>query len=293
MGKFPRVITAMVTPFKDDLSVDYEGAQKLAVHLCEAGNDGLVVAGTTGESPTLSKQEKISLFSAIKEAVGNKAQIIAGTGSNSTADSIYLTQEASKIGVDGIMAVVPYYNKPNQEGLYQHFKAIAMETPLPVMLYNVPGRTGTNLLPETVARLSAIENIVALKEAAGNLDQVSTLKTLLPEDFLIFSGDDSLTLPMLAVGAYGVVSVAGHLVGNEIKRMITSYINGDVHQSRMIHQQLIPLFKAIFVTTNPIPVKKALSLLGLPSGGLRLPLVEATTRETEIIKETLTKLNLL
>ena len=293
MGKFPRVITAMVTPFKDDLSVDYEGAQKLALHLIEAGNDGLVVAGTTGESPTLSQQEKISLFSAIKEAVGNKALVIAGTGSNSTADSIYLTQEAGKIGVDGIMAVVPYYNKPNQEGLYQHFKAIAMETPLPVMLYNVPGRTGTNLLPETVARLSAIENIVALKEAAGNLDQVSALKTLLPEDFLIFSGDDSLTLPMLAVGAYGVVSVAGHLVGNEIKRMIDSYINGDVHQAQMIHQQLFPLFKAIFVTTNPIPVKKALSLLGLPSGELRLPLVEASTKETEIIRETLTKLNLL
>jgi 4-hydroxy-tetrahydrodipicolinate synthase len=287
------MITAMVTPFKDDLSVDYEGAQKLALHLIESGNDGLVIAGTTGESPTLSLKEKLSLFSAIKEAVGNKGQIIAGTGSNSTADSIYLTQEAEKIGVDGIMAVVPYYNKPNQEGMYQHFKAIAMETSLPVMLYNVPGRTGTNLLPETVARLSAISNIVALKEAAGNLDQVSTLKTLLPENFLVFSGDDSLTLPMLSVGAYGVVSVAGHLVGNDIKKMIDSYISGDVHQARAIHQQLFPLFRAIFVTTNPIPVKKALSLLGLPSGKLRLPLVEASTKETEIIKETLTKLNLV
>ncbi|MBZ4654176.1 MAG: DapA [Peptococcaceae bacterium] len=293
MSKFPRMITAMVTPFKDDLSVDYEGAQKLALHLIESGNDGLVIAGTTGESPTLSLKEKLSLFSAIKEAVGNKGQIIAGTGSNSTADSIYLTQEAEKIGVDGIMAVVPYYNKPNQEGMYQHFKAIAMETSLPVMLYNVPGRTGTNLLPETVARLSAISNIVALKEAAGNLDQVSTLKTLLPENFLVFSGDDSLTLPMLSVGAYGVVSVAGHLVGNDIKKMIDSYISGDVHQARAIHQQLFPLFRAIFVTTNPIPVKKALSLLGLPSGKLRLPLVEASTKETEIIKETLTKLNLV
>ncbi|QNB46816.1 4-hydroxy-tetrahydrodipicolinate synthase [Thermanaerosceptrum fracticalcis] len=293
MSKFPRMITAMVTPFKDDLSVDYEGAQKLALYLIESGNDGLVIAGTTGESPTLSLKEKLSLFTAVKEAVGNKGQIIAGTGSNSTADSIYLTQEAEKIGVDGIMAVVPYYNKPNQEGMYQHFKAIATETSLPVMLYNVPGRTGTNLLPETVARLAGIGNIVALKEAAGNLDQVSTLKTLLPEDFLIFSGDDSLTLPMLSVGAYGVVSVAGHLIGNSLKKMIDSYMSGDVHQARVIHQQLFPLFRAIFVTTNPIPVKKALSLLGLPSGKLRLPLVEASAKETETITEALTKLNLI
>lgn len=295
MNNLPRLVTAMITPFNDDLSVDYAGAQKLALQLVEEeGNEGLVVSGTTGESPNLSKEEKIELFKVIKEAVGSKAWVIAGTGSYNTLESVRLTEEATRIGVDGIMLVSPYYNKPTQEGLYQHFKTIASSTDLPVILYNVPGRTGVNLLPDTVARLAEeVANIVALKEACGNLDQVSAGKVIFPEDFYVYCGDDNLTLPMLSVGCYGVISVVAHIVGKQMREMIYAYLAGDVEKACQIHLQLYPLFKALFVVSNPIPVKKALALLGRPSGKLRLPLVEPTEAETKIIIDGLKKVGVL
>lgn len=294
MNNLPRLITAMITPFKDDLSVDYKEAQKLALQLVEEeGNEGLVVSGTTGESPNLNEVEKIELFKAIKEAVGSKAWIIAGTGSNNTLETARLTAEATGTGVDGIMLVSPYYNKPTQEGLYQHFKTVAGTTDLPIILYNVPGRTGVNLLPDTVARLAKVPNIVALKEACGNLDQVSAAKAKLPDDFYVYSGDDSLTLPMLSVGCYGVISVVAHIVGKQMKEMIYAYLAGDVQKASQIHLQLYPIFKALFVVSNPIPVKKALELMGRSSGKLRLPLVEATEAETQVIIEAMKKTGIL
>ncbi|MDD2212404.1 MAG: 4-hydroxy-tetrahydrodipicolinate synthase [Clostridia bacterium] len=293
MNNFPRLLTAMITPFKDDLSIDFAGAQKLALQLIAEGNEGLVISGTTGESPTLSKEEKLDLFKAIKEAVGAKAWVFAGTGSNCTLDSAHLTEEATRTGVDGIMLVTPYYNKPNQEGLYQHFKTIAATTDLPVILYNVPGRTAANLLPDTVAKLAAIPNIAAVKESSGNLDQISILKTKVPEDFYVYSGDDFLTLPMLAVGCYGIISVVAHLVAKEMREMIYAYLDGDVQKACRLHLQLYPIFKALFVTSNPIPVKKALALAGRPAGKLRLPLVEASTAETQIISEAMKAVGVL
>ncbi|NLT94524.1 MAG: 4-hydroxy-tetrahydrodipicolinate synthase [Clostridia bacterium] len=273
----------MVTPFNNDLEVDYQKAQELAEFLINNGSDGVVVTGTTGESPTLSKEEKVNLFKAVKEAIGDKGQVIAGTGSYSTQDSIELTKKAEEIGVDGVMLVVPYYNKPPQEALYQHFKTIAESTTLPVILYNVPGRTSTNMLPETVYRLSLIPNIIAVKEASGNMDQVSAIKNLVSDDFLIYSGDDSLTLPILALGGYGIISVASHVVGNEIKEMIENYVAGKVKEAQIIHNRLFPVFKAMFITTNPIPVKAAVNLIGINVGSLRLPLVNVTDEQKEII----------
>lgn len=293
MNTFPRLVTAMITPFKDDFSVDFAGAQKLALQLIEEGNEGLVISGTTGEAPAMSKEEKLDLFKAIKEAVGSKAWIFAGTGSNCTLDTARFSEEAARTGVDGIMLVTPYYNKPNQEGLYEHFKTVAGTVDLPIILYNVPGRTGVNLLPDTVAKLAALPNIVALKEACGNLDQVSVLQTRLPEDFYVFSGDDSLTLPMLSLGCYGIISVAAHLVGQEMREMIYAYLAGDVKTASQIHLQLYPLFKALFVTSNPVPVKKALALVGRPAGKLRLPLVEASAAETQVISDAMKKVGLL
>lgn len=293
MKEYPRIFTAMITPFKEDESVDFEGAQRLALHLVNNGSEGLVISGTTGESPTLSKQEKLDLFSAVKDAVGNKGMVFAGTGSNSTLDSVRLTEEASKLNIDGVMAVTPYYNKPNQEGLYQHFMAIAKSTSLPIILYNVPGRTGVNMLPETVAKLAEKENIVALKEACGTTDQVSALKALVSDDFMIYSGDDSMTLPMLSVGGYGVISVASHVAANKINQMIKAFLDGRVNEACKHHIELYPLFKAMFVTTNPIPVKKAVSLAGLPSGKPRLPIVEASASETAVVKKAMESLGLL
>ncbi len=293
MKTFPRMMTAMITPFKENGEVDYNGAQYLAKYLLQNGSKGIVVSGTTGESPTITIQEKLDLFKAVKEAVGNEGTVIAGTGSYSTADSIKLTEQASKLSIEGILSVTPYYNKPNQEGLYQHFSAIAASTDLPIILYNVPGRTGINLLPDTVARLATKKNIVALKEACGNTDQVSALKNLVSDDFIIYSGDDSMTLPMLAVGAYGVISVASHVAPRAINEMIEYFFSGNTYESARMHNKLYPLFKAMFVTTNPIPVKKALDLLGLPSGKPRLPLVEASPSETETIKKALAGFGLL
>lgn len=283
--QFGRLLTAMVTPFTKDGEVAYDEAVNLARFLIETGSDGVVVAGTTGESPVLTKEEKLKLFSVVKEAIGEKGTVIAGTGSNNTTDTINLTKKAAGTGVDGVMVVTPYYNKPSQEGLYQHFKAVAQETDLPVIMYNVPGRTSVNLLPATVVRLAQIKNICAVKEASGNLDQVAEIKRGVPEDFLIYSGDDSLTLPMLAIGGCGVISVVSHVAGKMIKEMIDSFFAGKIIESAELHLKLFPLYKVLFMTTNPVPVKAALNFMGLNVGEPRLPLVPATEQEVEAIRK--------
>lgn len=283
MAGFGRVITAMVTPMDRTLAVDYDRAAALAKRLVERGSDGLVISGTTGESPTLTDEEKVRLFHTVREAVGRRGAVIAGTGTYNTAHSIHLTKEAERAGCDGVLLVNPYYNKPSQEGLYQHFKAVAESTRLPVMLYNIQGRTSVNCEPATVSRLAQIANIVAIKEASGSLDQMSQIRKVTPPEFLLYSGDDSLTLPLLAVGGHGVVSVASHLAGREIREMIDTFFAGDVRRATAIHMRLWPLFKVLFITTNPVPVKAALALAGFDVGGLRLPLVEATPKEREQI----------
>ncbi len=293
MVDFGNVLTAMVTPFKKDLSVDYATAEKLAVHLCENGSDGLVIHGTTGESPTLTHEEEYELYRVVKKAVGKKGKVVAGTGSNSTATTIKSTKEAEKIGVDGIMIVTPYYNKPPQEGLYQHFKAVAESTSLPMIVYNIPGRTGKNIETDTMARLAEIKNIVAVKEASGNLDQVAAVRKATPKDFAIYSGDDNLTYPIMERGGIGVISVASHLMGKEIKKMVTLFLEGRKAEAKAIHDRLMPLFDAIFVTTNPIPIKAALEMVGMPVGGLRLPLIEANPKEKEAIRKVLKELGLV
>ncbi|NPV28270.1 MAG: 4-hydroxy-tetrahydrodipicolinate synthase [Firmicutes bacterium] len=293
MKDFGRVLTAMVTPFTESGEVAYEQAATLARYLVKTGSDGIVVSGTTGESPVLTKGEKERLFAVVKEAVGDQATVIAGTGSNNTKDSIELTKIAEKVGVDGVMLVTPYYNKPSQEGLYQHFKAVAQETSLPVIVYNVPGRTSVNLLPGTVKKLAEIENIVAVKEASGSLDQVAEIRRTTPQDFIIYSGDDSLTLPMLALGGHGVISVASHVAGKLIKEMVTNFIAGKVEEAKEIHLKLYPLFKVLFITTNPVPVKAAVKLAGINVGPPRLPLVEATSQEVEAIEKVMKDLDLI
>ncbi|MEO0758995.1 MAG: 4-hydroxy-tetrahydrodipicolinate synthase [Cyanobacteria bacterium J06648_16] len=270
---FGRVLTAMATPFNAAGAVDYDVAGKLASHLVDNGTDTLVICGTTGESPTLTWDEEYRLFQAVMAAVGDRGKVMAGTGSNSTREAIEATQKAEALGVDGAMLVVPYYNKPPQAGLYAHFSAISTAVPdLPILLYNVPGRTGCNLLPETVAKLAAIPNVVAIKQANGNLDQASEIRRLCPPEFVLYSGEDSLTLPMLALGATGVVSVASHLVGPDLQVMIQAFQAGEVHKATAIHLRLMPLFKALFATTNPIPVKAALRLQGWSMGHCRPPL---------------------
>lgn len=275
MKDFGRVITAMVTPFHEDGSVNYEGAAELARHLVANGSDGLVVAGSTGEAATMTAEEKLKLFEVVLEAVGDRASIIAGTGSNDTMASVKFTQAAEKVGVHGALVVGPYYNKPTQEGFYQHFKTIAEATSLPIMLYNVPGRTASNIAPETVARLAEIPNIVAIKEASGNIEQATEIIRVTPADFKVYSGDDAMTLPLIAVGGEGIVSVAGHVVGNQIQAMIQAFLAGDIKKAQEINLSILPVFKAMFIVTNPIPVKTSVGLLGLPAGPLRLPLTAA------------------
>lgn len=281
MRNFGRVLTAMVTPFHDDYSVNYGEAAKLAKYLVTNGSDGVVVAGSTGESATLSTTEKLTLYETVMEAIGQQATVIAGTGSNDTRASIELTKAAEKIGVHGAMLVAPYYNKPPQEGFYQHFKAIADSTKLPLIVYNVPGRTASNILPPTIARLAEIENIVAVKEASGSLEQVSEIIRTTPNDFLVYSGDDALTLPVLGVGGHGVISVAGHIVGKRIQEMIAAFGNGDKNKAQTLHLELMPFFKVIFITTNPIPIKEAVNLSGIQAGPVRLPLVPLLPGEKE------------
>ncbi|MGM9571001.1 MAG: 4-hydroxy-tetrahydrodipicolinate synthase [bacterium] len=281
---FGNLLTAMVTPFDDKMEVDYTQAANLAKYLAEHGSDGIVVCGTTGESPTLTKEEKIKLWQVVKEAVAGKAVVIAGTGSNNTKESIAMTKEAEKIGVDGAMLVGPYYNKPSQEGFYQHFKTVAESTSLPIIVYNVPGRTGTNILPQTVIRLSEIPNIVAVKEASGNVEQASQIRRGTAPDFMVYSGDDSLTLPILAVGGTGVISVASHVIGDQMQEMIKAYLSGDVKKASALHLELFPVFKGLFITSNPVPVKAALNLKGIKVGSTRLPLVDAAPEHLEAIK---------
>ncbi len=274
-----RLLTAMVTPLDEQLAINHAAAAQLARHLADTGSDGIVVGGTTGESPSLSADEKGALLETVLSAVGDRVTVIAGTGTNSTRESIELTRRAERLGAHGIMLVTPYYNKPPQAGLVAHFSAVAAETSLPVMLYNVPGRTGVNLLPPAVEELAAVGNIVALKEAAGSTDQATEVLRRVPEGFLVYSGDDSLTLPLLSVGAYGVVSVAAHVAGRQIAEMIRKYVAGDTAGAAAAHRALFPVLKALFLATNPIPVKSAVAMLGIPAGRPRLPLVELTEQE--------------
>ena len=292
--RFGRVLTAMVTPFEPSGEVNYSVAEALANYLVDNGTDAVVVCGTTGESPALTWEEEYELFKVVKGAVGDRAKILAGTGSNSTQEAIEATKKADKLGLDGSLQVVPYYNKPPQAGLKGHFEAIARAVPdLPIMLYNVPGRTSCNLLPETVIELSSFPNIVAVKEASGNLDQVSEISRQSSKDFEIYSGDDSLTLPMLSVGAVGVVSVASHLVGKQLQQMVRAFELGQVGEAADLHLQLFPLFKALFSVTSPIPLKVALALQGWQVGNCRLPLCESSLDLQQQMEKTLTQMNLL
>jgi len=287
MKKIGRLITAMVTPFDKQGKVDYEQAKKLALALLNSGSDGILVVGTTGESPTLTKEEEQRLFAEVKSVVGERGSIIAGTGSNNTAEAVETTKGAERIGVDACLLVVPYYNKPTQDGLYQHFKAIAQGTSLPCIVYNVPSRTVTNLSADTLIKLSHIDNIIGVKEASGNLDQIAKIINEAEKGFLVWSGNDSDTLPILALGGYGVISVISHLVGKQIKEMIDSFINGKTDEAARIHHHLLSLVNAMFVISNPIPVKYALNLVGFNVGKPRLPLTEPDEKTAAIIKDTL------
>jgi len=287
MKKLGRLLTAMVTPFSEKGEVDYEQAKKLALALLNSGSDGVLVVGTTGESPTLIRQEELRLFAEVKSAVGERGAVIAGTGSNSTAEALEATKEAERIGVDACLLVVPYYNKPTQDGLYQHFKAIAQSTNLPCILYNVPSRTVTNLSAETVIKLSQIDNIIGVKEASGNLGQISQIISNTGEDFLVWSGNDGDTLPILALGGYGIISVASNLVGSQIKEMIDSFTSGKTDKAAEIHRHLLPLINALFIVSNPIPVKYAVNYVGFNVGKPRLPLTEPDEKTAAIIKATL------
>lgn len=287
MKKPGRLLTAMVTPFDEKGAVDYEQAKKLALALLDSGSDGVVVVGTTGESPTLIREEELRLFTEVKSVVGERGAVIAGTGSNSTAEAISTTQSAEKAGADGCLLVVPYYNKPTQEGLYRHFKAIAESTSLPCIPYNVPSRTVTNLSAETTIQLSKIDNIIGIKEASGNLEQIARIISGTNDDFLVWSGNDSDTLPILALGGYGIVSVAAHLVGKQISEMINSFISGKTDRAAEIHRHLLPLVNALFVVSNPIPVKYAVNQVGFNVGKPRPPLYEPDEKTAALIKDTL------
>ena len=284
---FGQVLTAMVTPFDQNGEIDYNATRNLINHLIANGTDGIVVAGTTGESPTLTTEEKVELFKFVVEVVDGRVPVIAGTGSNNTRASINLTNLAEKTGVDGIMLVVPYYNKPSQEGLYQHFKAIAESTSLPIILYNIPGRSVVNLSVETVVHLAQIPNIVAIKEASGNLDAMTQIISQTPEDFSLYSGDDGLTLPVLSIGGIGVISVASHVIGNEMQAMIENFKNGKLQEAAQAHRSLLPIIKALFAAPSPSPVKAALSLNGIPVGGVRLPMVPLNDEETTTLQQAL------
>ena len=267
------VITAMVTPFDDKGDVKYDTAAELARQLVDQGSTGLVISGTTGESPTLTAAEKLELYRVVLQAVQGSAAVLAGTGSNCTREAIELTEKAAAAGVDGALLVTPYYNKPTQEGLYRHFSAVAQAVRIPVMLYNVPGRTGVNLDADTVLRLAEMENIVALKEAGGNLEQAGEICAGAPPGFSLYSGDDALTLPLLSLGAVGVISVASHLVGSQIAEMIRQYKQGRTAEAARLHLELLPLFQGLFTAPNPIPVKAALNLTGMDVGPPRRPLL--------------------
>jgi len=287
MKELGRLLTAMVTPFDERGEVDYGQAKKLALALLNSGSDGVVVVGTTGESPTLIRAEEYRLFTEVKSAVGGRGSVIAGTGSNSTAEALEATKEAERIGVDACLLVVPYYNKPTQEGLYQHFKTVAQNTSLPCILYNVPSRTVTNMSAETIIRLSQIDNIIGVKEASGNFEQIAKIINDTRENFIVWSGNDSDTFPIMALGGHGIISVASHLVGNQIKQMIDSFVSGKIEEAAAIHRRLLPLVNALFIVSNPIPVKYAVNYVGFNVGKPRLPLTEPDEKTASIIKDAL------
>ena len=279
------VITAMVTPFNEKREVDYDKVESLAFQLANTGSDAVLVTGTTGEAPTLSYDEEIEILCSVKRAVNKQAKVIMGTGSNSTETAIKTAKMAEKNNADAILSVVPYYNKPSQAGMIEHFSAIAESVNLPVILYNIPSRTGVNMSVDTVKTLARkYENIVAIKQSYGDMDAVTELKSLCPNDFVIYSGDDSLTLPMLSLGAHGVISVASHLFGKEIKSMIRNFKTGDAMTAKNMHLKLYPIFKKLFMAPNPVPVKAALAYKGLIDDYVRRPLVELTKAEkTDLI----------
>ncbi|SEA22335.1 4-hydroxy-tetrahydrodipicolinate synthase [Thalassobacillus cyri] len=284
---FGQVLTAMVTPFDQNGEIDFNATRTLVNYLIANGSDGLVVAGTTGESPTLTDAEKLELFRFVAQVADGRVAVVAGTGSNNTRASVELTRQAEQTGVDAIMLTTPYYNKPSQEGLYQHYKAVAEVTPLPVMLYNIPGRSAAKIAPETVIRLSEIDNIVSVKEASGDLDAMTEIITKTPDNFTLYSGDDGLTLPVLAIGGTGIVSVSAHILGNEMQEMVNSYNYGDVKRAAAIHQEILPVMKAMFAQPSPSPVKAALNLMGIPVGDVRLPMVPLNSEEINALKQNL------
>ena len=287
MNRLGRLLTAMVTPFDAQGEVDYQQARSLAISLLDSGSDGVVISGTTGESPTLSKEEKLRLFAETKSALAKRGIVVAGTGSYNTRESQALTKEAEKVGVDACLLVVPYYNRPTQQGLLEHFKAIAQSTTLPCILYNVPSRTVTSLAADTVVKLSHIDNIVGVKEASGNLGQIAEIIHRTGDDFLVYSGNDSDTFPILALGGYGVISVASHLIGIQIKDMMEKFLNGKTQEAASIHRHLLPLVNALFIVSNPMPVKWALNYIGFPVGKPRLPLIEPDEKAANLIQTTL------
>ncbi|QTN01460.1 4-hydroxy-tetrahydrodipicolinate synthase [Sediminibacillus dalangtanensis] len=276
---FGRVLTAMVTPFDNKGNVDLEKTTELVNYLLKNGSDGLVIAGTTGESPTLTKEEKIAVFKRVVKDVDKRVPVIAGTGSNNTYATIEFTKKAEAAGVDAALLVVPYYNKPNQRGIYEHFAAVARETALPIMLYNIPGRSVVRMEPETVIELAKIPNIVSIKDSTGDLDAISTIIENTSATFTLYSGDDSLTLPIAAVGGDGIVSVSSHIIGKEMQEMLTAFEMGDTSKASQLHRQLLPIMKGMFMAPSPTPVKTALQIKGMDVGGVRLPLVPLTGEE--------------
>lgn len=272
---FGRVVTAMITPMNNDFSINYEKAQELAAYLLENGSDALVVTGTTGESPTLRQEEKLKMYAAVGEVCrGAKKPMIAGTGCYDTAGTVELSIKAEAMGADAILAVTPQYNRPPQEGLYRHFQAVSEAVDIPVVPYNVPSRTSINLEPETVARIAALDNVTGLKEASGDLDQLTRMLQLTPADFLIYCGDDYLSLPALSLGASGVVSVASNIIGREMQEMVTAFEEGDNAAAAELHMKNYPVYKTLFIRTSPMPVKYALDRMGFAVGPCRMPLVE-------------------
>ena len=287
MAEIGRLLTAMVTPFNDKGEVDYVQAKRLAHALLDSGSDGVVVSGTTGEAPTLTTDEKMRLFGEIKESVGDKGVVIAGTGTYNTAESIELSQEAEKQGIDGLLLVVPYYNKPPQEGIYQHFKAIAGKTNLPCIVYNIMGRTGVNMTDDTTIRLSQIDNIVGTKEASGDMNQIARIIEGASPGFRVWSGDDNQTFLIMSIGGYGVVSVVSHLVGKQIKHMMGLLLEGDIEGAASEHRRLLPIFLGMFTESNPIPVKYAVNRIGLNVGNPRLPMIPPSEKAIAQIEKLL------
>ncbi|MFT8929039.1 MAG: 4-hydroxy-tetrahydrodipicolinate synthase [Sporolactobacillus sp.] len=276
---FGRMLTAMVTPFDDKGELSLPLTTKLVEHLIATGSDGIVVAGTTGESPTLTAEEKLTLFAHVVRTVNGRVKVIVGTGGNNTAQSVAFSKEAEKLGVDAVMAVAPYYNKPNQAGLYAHYQAIAEAVTLPVVIYNIPSRSKVNIEAETTIRLSKIDNIVAVKEASGNLDQMAEIISGTDDDFHLYSGDDGLTLPVLAIGGHGVISVASHVIGPQLKAMIDTFLQGNLADAAQTHRAMLPFMRALFAQPSPAPVKAMLNALHIPVGGVRLPMVPLTDSE--------------